>query len=221
MRTLSKRQLSLQLVIAFGLVVLLLIPLTVRAQQVTQGPGEAHDRSLVFNQQMRKLWEDHVTWTRMVIVSFAAGLPDFDPAVNRLLQNQTDIGNAIKPFYGDEAGDRLTALLRDHILIAADLLVAAKAGDTGQIAAAQERWYANADEIATFLHEANPKSWPQGEMQAMMRRHLDLTLQEATARLSGDWQADIDAYEAVHLEILQMADMLSQRIVEQFPKRFR
>src|SRR5262245_8661468 len=84
---------------------------------------------LAFHDDMRKLWEDHITWTRLFIVSFAAGLPDTDPTAQRLLQNQTDLGNAIKPFYGDAAGNQLTALLHDHILIAADLLTAAKAGD--------------------------------------------------------------------------------------------
>src|SRR3954452_8709575 len=82
---------------------------------------------------MRKLWEDHITWTRLYIVSVAAGLPDKDLTAQRLIQNQTDIGNAIKPFYGDDAGNKLTALLKEHILGAADLLAAAKANDQAKV----------------------------------------------------------------------------------------
>jgi hypothetical protein len=178
-------------------------------------------KQLAFHDSMRKLWEDHITWTRLFIVSFAAGLPDTDTTAQRLLQNQTDLGNAIKPFYGDAAGRQLTSLLRDHILIAADLLTAAKAGDSAGVADANTRWYANADEIATFLHRANPDEWPLDEMKLMMREHLDLTLAEAVARLHGDWPADIAAYEQVHQEILQMADMLSAGIIQQFPKKFK
>ena len=174
-----------------------------------------------FHDAMRKLWEDHVTWTRLYIVSFAAGLPDTQPAAERLLRNQADIGNAIKPFYGDAAGDGLTALLRPHILIAADLLKAAKAGDTAGVQAASTRWSANADEIADFLHKANPTNWPQAALRAEMRHHLDLTLQEAQARLRGDWAADIAAYDTVHEHILGMADVLSNGIVRQFPRKFR
>ena len=81
-----------------------------------------------FNDAMRKLWEDHVTWTRLYIVSAIAGLPDVQATAERLLQNQTDIGNAIKPFYGNAAGDRLTALLKPHILIAAELVAGASSG---------------------------------------------------------------------------------------------
>jgi hypothetical protein len=178
-------------------------------------------RQLAFHDGMRKLWEDHVTWTRLFIVSFAAGLPDTDATAQRLLQNQTDLGNAIKPFYGDAAGRKLTALLREHILIAADLLEAAKTGNSAGVADASARWYANADEIATFLHRANPDKWPLDEMKLMMRKHLDLTLAEAVARLHGDWSADIAAYEQVHQEILHMADMLSTGIIHQFPKKFK
>src|SRR5690606_8981509 len=78
---------------------------------------------------MRKLWEDHVVWTRMVIVSAIAGSPDLDAATQRLLSNQNHIGNAIVPYFGSRAGATLTALLRDHIIIAAAILGAAKAGD--------------------------------------------------------------------------------------------
>jgi hypothetical protein len=190
-----------------------------RSQHAQTGPLSA--RQLAFHDDMRKLWEDHITWTRLLIVSFAADLPDTDATAQHLLQNQTDLGNAIKPFYGDAAGDQLTGLLREHILIAADLLKAAKVGDSAGVADAQARWYANADEIAAFLHAANPDEWPLDEMQLMMRTHLDLTLAEAVARLQGDWPADIAAYEQVHQEILQMADMLSTGIIHQFPKQFK
>ena len=173
-----------------------------------------------FHDAMRKLWEDHVTWTRLYIVSAAAGLPDAQATAGRLLQNQADIGNAIKPFYGDAAGERLTALLRQHILTAADLVTAAKAGNAADVQAASTRWYANADEIADFLSGANPGNWPRETMRAAMRHHLDLTLQEAQARLGGSWAADIAAYDAIHEHILGMADLLASGIISQFPQRF-
>jgi hypothetical protein len=169
---------------------------------------------------MRQLWEDHIVWTRLYIVSAAAGLPDADQAAQRLLRNQTDIGDAIKPFYGDAAGTQLTALLRGHILTAAKLVGAAKGGDTTAVNAESAAWYANADSIATFLSSANPRNWPVAALQSAMRMHLDLTLKEATARLHGDWAADIAAYDEVHQHILQLADVLSDGIIKQFPSRF-
>lgn len=188
-------------------------------------PVTAHGRlkanQLAFHDAMRVLWEDHITWTRLYIISAAADLPDKDLTAQRLLQNQVDIGNAIKPFYGNAAGEQLTALLQDHILIAAELIDAAKGSDTAAFNDAHARWYANANDIAAFLSAANPENWPVAEMQAMMKSHLDLTLQEAAARLGGNFAGDIAAYDEVHRDILHMADMLSEGIMHQFPKAFK
>lgn len=176
---------------------------------------------VALRQDMRVLWEEHITWTRMAIVDFAAGSPGLPASEARLLRNQSDIGNAIAPFYGRAAGKRLTALLRSHILIAVDVLTAAKAGDSAGLARAQARWTRNADEIAAFLASANPRAWPRAEMRAMMRLHLKLTTDEAVARLTGDWSADVRAYDKVETQALHMADMLSEGIISQFPGRFR
>lgn len=170
---------------------------------------------------MRKLWEDHITWTRLFIVSAVSDLPDKGPTTDRLLQNQVDIGNAIKPFYGDAAGNKLSALLKDHILIAADIVTAAKAGQAAQVESSKARWVANADEIAAFLSGANPRHWPAAEMKAMMREHLDLTTAELMARLNRDWAGDVAAYEKVHVQILKMADMLADGIARQHPSKLR
>jgi hypothetical protein len=190
---------------------------SVHAAAAASTPLDRND----YHDAMRKLWEDHVTWTRLYIVSAIAGLPDIQPTAERLLRNQTDIGDAVKPFYGEAAGDSLTALLRPHILIAAEVVDAAIAGDSGRVQDALERWYANADEIADFLNAANPDNWPREAMRAEMRHHLDLTLEEALARLRGDWEADIAAYDTVHEHILGMADVLSSGIIRQFPRKFR
>lgn len=186
---------------------------------------EASNRSAVvtkraFHDGMRQLWVDHVTWTRLFIVSFVADLPDLQATTDRLLQNQTDIGNAVKPFYGRAAGNQLTALLEEHILTAADLLGAAKAGDTAAFEEAQDAWYANAREIARFLHEANPRNWPLADLRGMMKDHLDLTLQEAAHQLGGDYVASVADYDVVEAEIIHMADALSSGIIEQFPNKF-
>jgi hypothetical protein len=182
---------------------------------------ENTDAAISFRNEMRRLWDDHTTWTRLAIISLSDDLPDQDQSVGRLLQNQSDIGDAIKPFYGDAAGDQLTALLRDHIFIAADIIAAAKAVGATAADEAGASWYANADEIATFLSAANPEAWPLDHMKQMMREHLDLTLAEATARLTKDYSVDVAAYDKIHLQILEMADMLSLGIINQFDKQFR
>lgn len=172
-----------------------------------------------FRRDVRVLWEDHVAWTRLFIVSAVAGLGDTDATAARLLQNQADIGDAVAQFYGEDAGAQLEALLRDHILIAGDLIAAAKTGDNAQVENRSAAWYANADEIAEFLAAANP-AWPVDTLRDMMRGHLDQTLAEATAQLSGDFEASVAEYDHITTHILQMADALADGIITQFPDRF-
>jgi hypothetical protein len=178
-------------------------------------------KKVALHDAMRKLWEDHITWTRLTIISFAHALPDLPATEARLLRNQTAIGNAIKPYYGGAAGNRLTTLLKEHIAGAVALLQAAKAGDQGLIEQRTAEWHANGNRIADFLHEANPVNWPRKAMRRMMRRHLDQTVSEAVNRLQGNYAADIRDYDRIHHHILLMADTLTSGIIKQFPRRFR
>jgi len=182
--------------------------------------GAVTARQLAFRNSMRVLWEQHVAWTRLAIVSFNGSLPDLAATEARLLRNQVDIGNAVKPFYGRTAGNQLTGLLRRHILIAVDILADVKGGHQHALNGDLERWYANANQISAFLHKANPHNWPLHAMRAMMHRHLKLTTDEAVAELSGKYPASVAAYDRVEREILGMADMLSTGIIKQFPHRF-
>ena len=167
---------------------------------------------------LRKLWSDHVIWTREYIVAAVAGTPDADAAAGRLLRNQEDIGAAIVPYYGQAAGERLTELLKQHIMIAVDLVAAAKSGDQAAFAKHDERWTANVREIAAFLAGANP-NWPENDVFDLLALHLKLTKDEAVARLSGDWAADVKAFDDIFTEIMVVADTLHDGIVAQFSGR--
>ncbi len=187
---------------------------------MTQQAMAAGAKPAMVKLEMRKLWEDHVTYTRNYIISALAGLEDRDAVAKRLLRNQDDIGAAITPYYGDEAGRKLTALLRDHILIATEVVKAAKVGQREALAEAQTKWKTNADDIAAFLNSANPYWARNGDLAAMLHKHLQYTTGEVVSRLNQDWAADIVAYDQGHRHMLMFADVLAEGIVKQFPKRF-
>jgi hypothetical protein len=193
--------------------------LSISPLQAQMEMGSKTSKSEQLRMAMHKLWEDHIVWTRNVILNIMDDLPGTEQAVNRLLSNQDDIGNALKPFYGDAGGKELTRLLREHITTAADLLKAAKTGNNSAFDAANKKWFANADEISNFLSKANPH-WKLDDMKKMMNEHLTLTTNEAVARLKKDYAADVKAYDKVHDEILMMADMLTDGIIKQFPGKF-
>jgi len=183
-------------------------------------PMAAPSRAMETRLAMRKLWEDHITWTRAYIVSDLAGLADKDAVAKRLLANQDEIGAAIKPYYGDEAGNKLAALLREHITIATEVVTAAKGGDKATLDAAQAKWTQNGKDIAAFLSGANP-NWDRATLESMLQKHLDLTSGEVVARLGQDWAADIRAYDEGHAHMLMFADALTDGIAKQFPEKFQ
>ncbi len=199
-----------------GALLITLIGCVGPAQKTSTGLTQAQ---IDLQMGMRTLWEDHITWTRVVIISLVDDLGDKDAAVARLLKNQEDIGNAIKPFYGDAAGNKLTELLKEHINTAAALIIAAKKGDAKAADDAEKAWYKNADDIAAFLSGANP-NWSQQALKDMLYDHLKYTKTEAVARLTKDYQGDVAAYDTVHKQALSMADGLSAGIVIQFPDKF-
>lgn len=174
---------------------------------------------VTLEKDLRKLWEDHITWTRLFIISDLADLPDKSAVAERLLKNQDDLGDAIKGLYGAEAAKKLAQLLRDHILIAVEVVDAAKADNKQALDTASKKWTANADDLAKFLSDANP-FLPYGVLQDMLHKHLELTTGEVVSRLKKDWKADIDFYDKGHEHMLMLSDALAGAIQKQFPKAF-
>lgn len=168
---------------------------------------------------LRKLWIDHTIWTRSYIVSALAGLEDRDKVLARLLKNQEDIGNAIKPYYGRATGNKLAELLKEHILIARKLVDAAKSGNQTNLRKYNIEWHRNADDIARFLSSANP-NWSNNELKRLLYMHLKLVADQLLARTKKDWDADIVAFDKDEDHIIKMADTLTKGIIKQFPNQF-
>src|SRR5215216_4161652 len=173
-----------------------------------------------YHDEWRKLWEDHITWTRVVIMGILDELPGTNTYIGRLLQNYEDMEEALAPYYGEDA-EVLGDLIQDHLVIAAELLTAANTGDTAGFNDAKARWYANAHDIAVQMNAMNPEFWPLAETEQMWVEHLDATLAEATGNLTGDFAAEVAAYDLVHDLALEMADFISEGVMQQFPMHFK
>jgi len=204
------------------IVLFLLLP-AVLAGNSSQQPAADQPKmdQQAYRNRMHRLWENHGNWTHLFIISTLDDLEYRNPTRNHLLENQHNIGEALEPFYGDEAGEQFVALLEEHVQITDEMLHAAKNADAAAFELTVAHWYANADQVAEFLHEANPDHWPLKETKAILREYLDLTLEIAIARWNGDYAADIAASDKAHDQAIAIADMLSEGIIKQFPDRFK
>jgi len=198
-----------------------LLAATALASPAADAKDEAKhsEKAIALKQDMRKLWTDHVVWTRDYIIAAVADQPDAQAAANRLMKNQEDIGQAVATYYGSAAGQQLTTLLKEHISIAVDLIKAAKMSDKAAQQQADTKWHQNATQIADFLSKANP-NWPRATLVDMMNKHLSTTTDEVVARLTKNWDGDVKAFDAVYDHILHMSDALAEGIVKQFPDKF-
>jgi flagellar basal body-associated protein FliL len=185
-------------------------------QAAVQGTSE---KQLAFDRTMDQLWQDHIIWTRSYVVSAANNLPDKDQVLARLMKNQEDIGNAIKPYYGDAAASQVTTLLKAHISGAGEVLAAAMAKDNAKLTSANASWHDNANQIADLLAQANP-NWSKDDLRKMMDTHLNLLSQEVSDILSKKSEASIADYDKTRTQILEMSKMLADGIVKQFPSKF-
>lgn len=188
--------------------------------KATQQKHCISSKEVKLQRSMSKLWIDHTIWTRSYIVSALSGLEDQNKVLERLLQNQVDIGNAIKPYYGDAAGNKLAGLLKEHIQIAGKVVEAAKSGNQENLKKFNAEWYKNADDIALFLSKANPY-WPNNQLKELLYTHLKLLTDQVVARIKKDWNAEIRAYDMGENHILKLAEALSKGIIKQFPKKFK
>ncbi|MED1795458.1 glycosyltransferase [Brevibacillus nitrificans] len=166
--------------------------------------------------EMRKLWTDQVTWTRNYITSSIDGLPDQNKLLERLMQNQVDIGNAIKPFYGEDSGNKLAQLLSEHVLLIGKILDAAKNNNQVELKSHNTEWYQNADDIANLLSGLNA-NWSLNVLRDMLHTHLQLVTDVLDARLNKDWDADFTAFDKGIDHIWQVADVISDGVIKQYP----
>lgn len=187
--------------------------------QAPEAGKNVSEKQCALRTTMRKLWSDHVFWTRDYIIAALAESSEMTPIVDRLEKNQRDIGNAIIPYYGKEAGQKLRALLTEHINIAIEIIAAAKSYNFDKLRESDEKWHRNAASIADFFHNIHG-SWSKDAMVRMFNAHLTLTTEELDAHLKKEWKVDITTFDKVYEQALDMADHLTAGIVAQFPQKF-
>jgi hypothetical protein len=193
------------------------------AQVPTTSKGEvAHPDPIYANDLrvgMRKLWVSNAIWMREYIVNTIEADLSLDAASKRLAKSQDDIGRAFAPFYGAETGSKVTTLLRQHTSLVREMIEASMAKNTAKLTEADKRWRANADSIATLLSTVNPTNWPMATIQPVLVGGMNLTIAETNARLKRDYNADVETFDTILAQSLNLADMLSNGIIKQFPNK--
>ena len=170
-------------------------------------------------QDMNVAWLEHIFWTRLILISIAENLRDLNATRTRLLQNPKTISNIFRRYYGVNIANSIEKLLTEHLVIGEKLIVALKNNNQPLAKQLNDEWYMNADEMAEAFSNINP-FYVKDEVRNMLYEHLNLTSNEVAARLRKDYNADIQAFDKVQLEILKMSKYFVDGIIKQFPDIF-
>lgn len=173
-----------------------------------------HHKSTL-KEDMRKLWMEHVFWTRQLIISILGNLNDTNEVTNRLLRNPKEMANIFGKYYGNDVAKNIEQLLTEHLVIGDQLIRALKDNDINNANQLNREWYKNADNIAQALASINP-NYDVNELKDMLYHHLDLVKQEVSSRLNGNLSADINAADSATNQAVDMADMFTNGIIKQF-----
>lgn len=167
------------------------------------------------NRELRRLWNEHIMWTRTFIVSAVDGIEDLDSITDRLLRNPTDMAQVLAIYYGEEAADTFRILLEDHLKIAAEMLMAIQSEDAGAAKQYMDLWYANGAAMAAFLGEINDY-WTEEEWKALLEEHLDMVKDYMIIRLNKAYGEDPPFYDRMEAQALAMADLMTAGTIRQF-----
>lgn len=174
---------------------------------------------LDLNNEMRRLWIEHIVWTKFAVSAILSDAPDTKLIVQRLLQNPSDFEKLFAEYYGFNVAKRFNELLTEHLLIAAEIVKAAKKGDTASVDMLNTKWYKNADDIADFLSSIN-EYWDRRDVQRMMYKHLDLLKSNVMNMIENRYEESIKTFDQIQKQALQMADTYTEGIIKKFPNKF-
>lgn len=184
-------------------------------QKLTQGINKCD-----FRAEMRKLWEDHITWMRSYLHDRTTNAPSLQATTERLMKNQRDLGESVRDFFDEQSSETVTNFLLTHITIMGNLAQDLKKKDLSTFASDRQKLFQNANQLAEFLNKLNPENWPLEVVTFFLQDHLTLLLRWLESHVNADWTTSIEVYEKLHEEILQISDAYAYGIAKKFPEKF-
>lgn len=164
-----------------------------------------------------KVWADHVFYTRNYLISVLSNIEDVGEISSRLLQNQEDIGNLLRPYYDSATVDHLVELLKSHVTILVDIIAASLAQQPTEELVTN--WRTNCEQIVKQLEEMN-SYWEQSPLESLWSMHLTLTLNEVQYRLIKNWSSDIMNFDKITENIYAISDCIVKGVVMQNKIKF-
>ena len=177
--------------------------------------GEMRPEQRELNNDMRQAWSQHNFWGNMFLVSLFHTLENLDAVKMRLEQSPEDIAAVFQSFYASPTVTQIRNLLAEHVRLAGEMANAMKNGNMERSTQLETQLNQNADQMARLLANAN-SNYDYEELRRMMRNHLNLMQDTMTSELSGDHNEAVRLMGENEDQLMDMADVLTEGLVQQF-----
>jgi hypothetical protein len=177
-------------------------------------------KAVELREALRDLWVGHIFWVRNVVLATKMGDAEGARiAEENVVKNARAIADAVIPFYGKVAADKLFGLYVGHYGAVKEYMTATYSGNSAGKGAAVDKIKNNATEIAAFLSSANP-NWPKETLVTLLFAHGGHHIEQIIAINEKNYSSEAQTWEHMKNHMYVIADALGKGIVKQFPKKF-
>ena len=209
-------------IVAFTSMVLMLLAPSFSFAKAKEGTVQLTLKGVELRLALRDLWQGHIFWVRNVVLMTKLGDKEAAKvAEEQVVQNAKEIASSVVPYYGKEAGDKLFTLLAGHYGAVKDSMNAVYSGNKQAEMAAMDKMTKNADEIATSLSSANPKNWPKETLVSALAAHAGFHMAQINEINAKNFSAEAKTWTGMKKQVNEIADVLANGIIKQFPQRFK
>ena len=164
---------------------------------------------------LRKFWFELPMWRRDYLVSYAADLGDTEILGKKLYDLPTDIGDVLEAFLGNVIARKIEGMIREQIVIGAQILYEEKENNVEAINKNTSRLYQNVDQMAAYLAQINPY-WDEQTWKNLLYDYYSTTLLEMVAVLAKKYRESVILYESMEDQALNIADYMVEGIIPYF-----
>lgn len=177
-------------------------------------------KAVEMREALRDLWQGHIFWVRNVVLTAKSGdVEAAKVAEESVVKNARAIADAVIPFYGKDAADKLFGLLAGHYGAVKEYMTVVYSGNTAGKDAAVDKIKKNAVEIAAFLSSANP-NWPKETLVSLLYAHGGHHIAQIDAFNDKNYSSEAQTWVAMKNHMNMVADALGKGLAKQFPQKF-
>ena len=177
--------------------------------------SEECQKQITLLSNLRRVWAQHVWWSRLYILSIVYDLPYQDLIFNRTLRNSSDFFRFLERFYTPKQLKPIETLFEEYNKTKSTYLYNKVAGNSYAASIYRKRWYEIADQLADLMYQLNP-FLPPSRSKPLIYSLIEGTDSQVENMLIGQTEKEIMFFDMIELEAYEFADFIATGMMSHF-----